>query len=771
MAGLVASMLLIAAVDLLVPDTFLIPFLAIPVVASALLGDARLTAWIGAVAVALFVVVGLSHGFLVDGGRWLHLAMLLATWAMSIIVAHLIGGWRKRLEDREDEYRLMAENASDIVARVTVDGTLEWISPSVATVLGWEPGPLIGTQPWDLVHPDDRDAVMRSLAEAALSSDEPPRVLARFATADGTYAWLSAASRQSPAGRFIVSFRRVDDEVHAQQALADSEKRYRLLAENAMDMVFSLDTRAIIQWVSPSATVMLGYETQELEGKFGSVLIAPEDLPTLLDASTEARAGRPSACRIRMVRKSGDLRWVEATPRGLYDDMGTLVGGVIGVRDVEMEMEAREALQHELAFDALTGLANRSLAIGRISDILATRGERGWALLCVGVHGMTLINHAYTHVAGDEVLRTVAERLVAAAGATDRVARIAGDEFVVLLSDIVTPTDAASAADRILAAVRGPVDIDDAVVDITGYAGIAVATGTDAEHLLRDATAAMRQAGAKGTDRWDFLDGNVGAETRQALAVEAALREALGAGRIVPWFMPVVSLADGTVQGYEALARWILEDGSVRLPVDFLDVAERTGLVLAIDRIVLGLSLEAVTAMPVGTHVGVNVSAATLSSGTLVEWLRGELDRTGADATRVHLEVTETALFDVTDRVKETMASVAAIGISWWVDDFGTGFSSISHLRDLPVTGLKLDQTFTAGLTLVDNQISQLSQGLVGLAQGLGLSTVAEGVETLEQAQVLAAQGWQMGQGWLFGKAAPLAALRAATVDSAGAAG
>ncbi len=333
-------------------------------------------------------------------------------------------------------------------------------------------------------------------------------------------------------------------------------------------------------------------------------------------------------------------------------------------------------------------------------------------------------------------------------------ARIAGDEFAVMVPDIHDATDAAAAAERILAAVRGPVTVGEASVDVTACAGIAMANHGDAEDLLRDSTAAMRQATARGHDRWEFLDGNVGKQTREALILQTSLRDAIGAGSLRPWLMPIVRLVDGTVLGYEVLVRWVHADGTVTGPADFLDVAERSGLIVDIDHEMLCRAIDLLHESSAIERLAVNVSAATLASGTLTAKVAEALDASGVDPRRLHLEVTETSLFEVTSGVRSTMQEIAGLGVAWWVDDFGTGYSSISHLRDLPITGLKLDQSFTAGLTLVDTQATKLSQGLVGLAEGLGLKTIAEGIETVEQSAVLIRQGWQQGQGWLYGKPA-----------------
>ncbi len=277
-----------------------------------------------------------------------------------------------------------------------------------------------------------------------------------------------------------------------------------------------------------------------------------------------------------------------------------------------------------------------------------------------------------------------------------------------------------------------------------------------AEELLRDSTTAMRQANARGRDRWGFLDEATGRHAREDLAVQFALHAALDTGAIQPWLMPIADIRTGAVVGYEALVRWVQADGEVVTPDKFLDIAERTGEILGVDRTMLTGVVDAMAQLPAEIHVAVNVSAASLTSGAFEDWVRSELLRTGIKPARLHLEVTETALLRHSESISETMEALASLGISWWVDDFGTGFSSISHLRDLPISGLKLDQSFTMGVMHQGSRAAQLSHGLAGLASAMGIRTIAEGVETVEQAKVLAEQGWELGQGWLFGKPQPL---------------
>lgn len=501
----------------------------------------------------------------------------------------------------------------------------------------------------------------------------------------------------------MLSWRDVTDREKMIEALAESEGRFRLLAENAMDLVFHIDDEGRILWVSPSVRSMLGLEPASLVGRTGIRLCEPEDQPTLVSAVKQMLAGETAVCRVRLLRFDGGRRWVEITFRGLSGADSAHQGGVAAVRDIHAEVVAERALEHAVVFDALTGLARRSLALEHIQaklDEVQATGE-AWSLLCAGIDGLSQINNAYTFEAGDEVIKEVAVRLIQAAG-------------------------------------------------------------EDAHILLRDATAAMRQAGRKSSDSWKFLDGNAGAEAQRVLELQHDLRQDIALGLVQPWFMPIVDLKTNAVTGYEALARWVRAEDGVSLPAEFLAVAEGSDLILELDAIILRQACEALAVLPEDQHVAVNLSPLTLALSDVPELVRSAVQIAGIDPQRLHLEITETSVVTVTDVVVAAMREVSAMGVSWWIDDFGTGFSSLSHLRDLPIDGIKLDRAF-AGVVSDDkveaSRLRRLAQGIFGLATGLELRTVAEGVEHAEQAAVLTQQGWQCGQGWLYGQAAPLAEI------------
>jgi diguanylate cyclase (GGDEF)-like protein/PAS domain S-box-containing protein len=541
--------------------------------------------------------------------------------------------------------------------------------------------------------------------------------------------------------------------------LAESERRYRLLADHAMDLVLTTDLAGRVTWASPSVCTLLGLVAEEVEGRDAADLFVEEDwVPPGQVGAPALPSGTSATFRARMKDSSGWHRWMEIRSRPWSEDGDRVSGQVFSARDVDAEVRAQKALEIELEYDALTGLAKRGLALERMDRMRAQATRRGWAVLYIGVHGMTAVNQAYGYAAGDLILREVARRLVRSAGIHDRVARITGDEFVVLVREGVTPQQVEDEAQHLINDVPGPVPLGDGrEVPLSVSVGIALADATtDPEALLRDAHAAMQRAKRRGGDAWAFLTEDIAAASRDELEVRRGIELALAEHGVVAWAMPIADLTTGSVRGFEALVRLLAPDGSVLTPDRFLPVAERTSLIHEIDRAVLSQSLDLLRQLPQRLHVAVNVSGSTLASGHLVEWVEEELERVGTDPSRLHLEVTETALFELSEEVQRDICRLDERGLRWWVDDFGTGYSSISHLRDLAIHGLKLDRSFTSGLVDGDETAQRLSQGLAGLAAGLGLATVAEGIEDAATAAMLRDQGWQSGQGWHYGRPAPV---------------
>ncbi len=406
--------------------------------------------------------------------------------------------------------------------------------------------------------------------------------------------------------------------------------------------------------------------------------------------------------------------------------------------------------------DALTGLASRATLESRLAATLATSAA-GVAVLRIDIDDLERVNEALSHAAGDEVIRSIGHRIAMELGDVRDVARISGAAFVATHAPCTDADEAMALANRLRRAAAEPVLAADHVLQATVSVGIALGEpGADVDHVLRNAALAVRRARDGGGDRVELAESDLAHRATQRLELEEAMRRALVQHEFRAWYQPIVDFATAEIVGYEALIRWITDDGRQIFPGEFIPVAEASGLVPELDIIVLAQSLGLLAVLPRERFLSVNVSPVSLTRPDFVRRASELLEFSRVDLRRLHLEVTETALPSDLDVVRSAMLHLSMGGAQWYFDDFGTGYSSMSNLGELPVDGLKLDMSFTRGIHAGDETSIRLAHGLLGLARGLDLATVAEGVETDAVAEVLRAQGWDQGQGWLYGKAAPL---------------
>jgi diguanylate cyclase (GGDEF)-like protein/PAS domain S-box-containing protein len=665
---------------------------------------------------------------------------------------------RQRVAESERRYRLLAENSSDVVFLSDRDMRFVWISTSLGRATGWAAEELVGRAQQEFVHPED---VEEYTARLSSRTGEPVHMKFRFRVSTGDFRWMSASGRWATDedGRvmgLVIGLRDIHDQVRTERELAEREARYRLLAENASDVVLQVGSDSRVRWASESITAVLGWEGRDVLGKVATDLVHPDDRDDARDALLTVAAGDTVSGQVRVLRQDGQPRWMAVTVHSIGSDDTRF--RVLAMRDIEDAVAARRDLEHAMGHDPLTGLATRATMLGRLRRMLdEVEGRETVAVLCVGIDGLKDVNEALTHSAGDLVITSVAGRVAGAVGDIERVGRGGGDEFTVLVPGLASGADAASVADKVRLAAQGAVQVGPHRLQQTVSIGIATGgAAADAEDLLRDASLAMQQAKGEGRDRTAFADAALAHEAKRRLDVEAAIRDALRGGEFVPWFQPIVRLSDGSVTGYEALVRWVRPDGALVEPIAFLPVAERSSMVAEIDLLVLEGAVAALDRLPDDMSVAVNAAARTLSTPEYADRVRALLSAHGVAPGRLHIEVTETALLRIDEGLRRTMSALAEAGVRWYMDDFGTGYSSISHLRDLPISGMKLDRTFTAALGAGDATSARLAQALGGLAAGLGLDTVAEGIETREEADLLASYGWVNGQGWHYGKPEPL---------------
>ena len=455
--------------------------------------------------------------------------------------------------------------------------------------------------------------------------------------------------------------------------------------------------------------------------------------------------------RLRMAHAELEKR-VDARTRELADVNAKLVA------QIAERLRAEERLTHQAMHDGLTGLPNRVHLLDRLQEAIAAarRDPEGalFAVLFLDLDRFKLVNDSIGHAAGDRMLEEVARRIVPLLGAEDVVARLGGDEFAILLRCPQALVQALAFAQRLLLALQEPMWVAGRELFPSGSLGIALWNSRylAGEELLRDADAAMYRAKAQGQDRCAIFDEDMRNQAMRSLDLEADLRRAIISRDFVPYYQPIVRLSDGEVVGHEALLRWQHERRGVLLPGAFLELGEESGLIEQVDWLIYEQVIAALARGGQG-YVSVNVSPRHFRTRDFTQRLFGLIEAAGADPHRLRLEITEVALLDGGPRTLRILETLRERGVVVQLDDFGTGFSALSYLHRFPISTLKIDQSFIAGLHGEEAQSTHaLVEGVVSLARTLGIATIAEGIETEAQRQTLLDLGCDYGQGYLLGR-------------------
>jgi diguanylate cyclase (GGDEF)-like protein/PAS domain S-box-containing protein len=417
-------------------------------------------------------------------------------------------------EERRDEanarLRLVLENSVDVIVQYDLDGTLLWASPSLRHALGWAPDAVVGTH-WEITEPADRPLLERALADALARGDDTLATRSRVRTADGGTRWVHGVTRivrddDGGVSSLVSNLRDISEQVATEQALIDSERHYRMLADNATDVVIHSGADGLIAWVSPSVQSILGRSPQDLIGARVVDFMHPADVARTRAIIREALALGETGGRTEVRFDTGDgrWRWMSMVGRALLDPDGRVVGGIDTLRDIQSEHDAREELRRMATRDPLTGLANRRQLMARLAVALGHRSHRDVraGVLFVDVDRLKAINDEHGHQVGDDVLVELAARVDAAVGVDDVVARFGGDEFVVLLTDVSSVEHAARVATTVHAALAPPVRVGTRLLDVSVSIGLALAAATDTpDTLLRRADTALYRAKTGGRGR------------------------------------------------------------------------------------------------------------------------------------------------------------------------------------------------------------------------------------------------------------------------------
>jgi diguanylate cyclase (GGDEF)-like protein len=495
-------------------------------------------------------------------------------------------------------------------------------------------------------------------------------------------------------------------------------------------------------------------------------LVHPDDQ----DLARERAAGRapgepPTHYELRIIRKDGQERWLDFCASTIeYGGKVAMLGAAFDITD---RKRADEQIRNLAYHDTLTGLPNRLLFRDRLSIAVAQahRSRQKLAVLFIDLDRFKLINDSLGHALGDRVLQTVSARLQASVREGDTVARVGGDEFVLILPGVERPLQIARVAEKICDALKEPLVLEGHELFVTTSVGISVYPddGEDAEALLKNADTAMYRAKEQGRNRYQLFTASMNAGALERLAQEARLRRALKAGELTVHYQPVVDLSSGRIDGVEALLRWNDPERGLVPASEFIAVAETTGLIVPIGAFVLRAACAQAriwqTRGHAGLRVSVNLSARQLRQADLPALLDGVLRETGLDARHLDLEITESHAMIGGDAARAALQRLRSLGARVLVDDFGVGSSSLSFLRRLPVDALKIDRSLVRDLGTREG--GAVTTAVIALAHALELQVVAKGVETEEQRAFLAARGCDRVQGHLLGEPATAEACAA----------
>ena len=560
----------------------------------------------------------------------------------------------------------------------------------------------------------------------------------------------------------------VAEDLHERQ----SAERFRSLVQNSSDVIALLAPDLTIRYHTPSVERVLGYGEDELVGARLTELLDPdaaERLPAFF-ADVVRLPGTPLPRDLPLRRKDGTICQLESVFNNLLDE-SNIAGVVVTARDVTERRALEDQLAHQAFHDSLTGLANRLLFADRVQHALdrGVRRQNLFAVLFVDLDDFKTVNDSLGHAAGDELLVAVARRIQSCMRPEDSCARLGGDEFAVMIENISAPDGAESAARRMLEAMSEPLSIFGSEVTVQGSVGIALGTGEQTtSEIMRSADLAMYRAKGEGKGRYALYEPAMHEGVLERLALKADLQRAVVGEEFDVHYQPIVDLQSGAIAGVEALLRWRHPERGLVLPGQFIGLAEETGFILPLGRLVLQRACEQVAqwrrAGLRDLGVSVNISAKQLSSRHLPAEVTAALEASSLDPAALTLEITESVLLDshvVIGRLEE----LRALGVRIAIDDFGTGYSSLNYLLRFPVDTLKIAKAFIDELGS-SSEPERLVAAIIRLGSTFGLDTVAEGIEKHSQRDRLRAMNCRYGQGYLFSPPVPADELAAALLST-----
>lgn len=564
--------------------------------------------------------------------------------------------------------------------------------------------------------------------------------------------------------RLVAAKAELETEIEEREKAQVQIHRLSQVVEQSGDIVFITSCNSIIEYVNPGFERATGYTRDEAIGRRSNILASGQHgVEFYSNLWKTIEKGHIFRDIFTNRKKDGSLYYEEKSISPMKDDKGVVTHYVSTGKDVSDRVEAQEHLDYLAYHDVLTGLPNRTLFLDRLNHAMqkAQRTNTLVALLFLDLDGFKTINDSLGHIIGDMLLKEVASRLTENMRQDDTVARLGGDEFTIVLEDINHVDDITAATEKTLAVFNNPFHIDRHELFVSASIGIAIHPflNSTIDDLVKAADTAMYRAKEEGRNSYRFYTADMTDKVSRRFIMENELRHALKRNEFLLYYQPQADLRDGNIIGVEALIRWQHPQRGLVSPKEFIPVLEDSGLIGPVGKWVLNTAATQLSSFHVGTgtplRVAVNLSPQQFRSATLIYSIVRILEETRISPHSLTLEITESVLMLNHERVAATLAALKNMGIQIAIDDFGTGYSSLSYLKKFPIDILKLDITFIRDITS-DEENAALVSGIITMGHALKLKVVAEGVETIEQMQLLKDFECDVMQGYLLGKPMPL---------------